>query len=70
MKPKGCGPQALGSPIKQTVLGQKYRLDAENYRDSVRVAKRKAKFEESLKPKMSKTVVPVNKQKKNTANNK
>tara|TARA_R100000734_G_scaffold18577_1_gene15744 strand:- start:90 stop:290 length:201 start_codon:yes stop_codon:yes gene_type:complete len=62
---KGVGPRNLGSPIKQiTSLGQSYRLSAENYADSVKVAKKKAKFEESLKPKMSKTVVPANKQKK------
>ena len=36
------------TPAKQTrtVLGQKYTLDAENYADSVRIAKRKQKFDQ------------------------
>ena len=41
----------------RTVLGQKYSLGAENYADSVRVAKREQRFNEMMKPKMRKTLV-------------
>jgi hypothetical protein len=41
----------------RTVLGQKYSLGAENYADSVRVAKREQRFNEMMKPKMMKTLV-------------
>ena len=46
-----------GVSHNRTVLGQKYSLDAENYADSVRVAKREQKFNEMMKPKMMKTLV-------------
>ena len=48
----------------RTVLGQKYSLGAENYADSVRVAKREKRFNEMMKPKMTRTTssIPYTKQ--------
>ena len=45
-----------GGPHGRTVLGQRYSLGAENYADSVRVAKREKRFKEMMKPKMTKTI--------------
>ena len=45
-----------GGPHGKTVLGQNYSLSAENYADSVRVAKREKRFKEMMKPKMTKTI--------------
>ena len=57
-------PMKMVSPVEfhegvshnRTVLGQKYSLGAENYADSVRVAKREQKFNEMMKPKMTRTI--------------
>jgi hypothetical protein len=43
----------------RTVLGQQYSLSAENYADSVRVAKREKRFNEMMKPKMTKTITSM-----------
>ncbi len=45
-----------GGPHGKTVLGQNYSLSAENYADSVRVAKREKRFNEMMKPKMTRTI--------------
>ena len=45
-----------GGPHGRTVLGQNYSLSAENYADSVRVAKREKRFNEMMKPRMTKTI--------------
>ncbi len=42
-------------------VSHKYSLNAENYADSVKVAKRKQRFNEMMKPKMMKTLVDKSK---------
>jgi hypothetical protein len=37
-------------------VSHKYSLNAENYADSVRVAKREQRFNEIMKPKMTRTI--------------
>jgi len=48
-------------------VSHKYSLNAENYADSVRVAKREQKFNEMMKPKMMKTLVDKSRVSKSTS---
>ena len=45
-----------GGPHGRTVLGQNYSLSAENYADSVKVAKREKRFNKMMEPKMTRTI--------------